>query len=160
MSNVRSFKEYVSNRFYNYFCSAAKSVIRRAWDSFNVNCYKLNRPGEPEIDDNRVEHIWANDEPDMEIQFDAAVSVSLVIRDLDYHYDNKEYKTVWIMARCRGDLDKNFDDFEIFECYPYDGKNRQENPMDDSLVPYMSSDSMEKKAERILRQYYPEALDI
>lgn len=160
MSNVRSFKEYVSNRFYNNFCSAAKSVIRSDWDSFNVNCYKLNRPGEPEIDDIRVEHIWANDEPGMKIQFDAAVSVSLVIRDLDYHYDNEEYKTVWIMARCRGDLDKNFDDFEIFDCYPYDGKNRQENPMDDSLVPYMSSDSMEKEAERILRQYYPEALDI
>lgn len=160
MSNVRSFKEYVSNRFYNSFCSAAKAVIRRNWDSFNVNCYKLNRPGEPEIDDIRVEHIWANDEPGMKIQFDAAVSVSLVIRDLDYHNDNEEYKTVWIMARCRGDLDKNFDDFDIFDCYPYDGKNRQENPMDDSLVPYMSSDSMEKEAERILRQYYPEALDI
>lgn len=122
LSNVRSFKEYMSNRFYNNFCSAAKAVIRRNWDSFNVNCYKFNQPGEPKIDDIRVEHIWANDEPGMKIQFDAAVSVSLLIRDLDYRYDNEEYKTVWIMARCGGDLDKNLDDFGFLTATPTMGR--------------------------------------
>lgn len=158
MAHTRSIKEYISNRFYNELCAAAGDVIDRDWGSFGITCYKLNRPGKPEIEDVNVEHVWVNDEPGSAIQFDCAVSVSLIIRDQDYHYDSEEEKTVWIMARCRGDLDRNLNDFEIFSCTPYDGKNRQKKPLDDSLVPYISADSLEQEATDILKQYYPEAL--
>lgn len=160
MAHTRSFKEYISDRFYNELCAAAGDVIDRDWDSFNITCYKLNRPGKPEVEDVTVEHVWVNDEPGSEIQFDCAVSVSLVIRDQDYHYDNEEEKTAWIMARCRGDLDKDLDDFDIFDSYPYDGKNKQKRPLDDSLVPYMPEDSLEQTAKEILEEYYPEALHV
>lgn len=160
LGNVRSFREYVSNRFYDDFFSAAKNVINRDWDAFDVRCNRLNRPDDPEVDDIKAEHVWINDEPDMAIQFDAAVSVSLIIRDRDYRYDREEEKTVWIMARCRGSLDRNLDDFKIFECTPYDGKNKQKNPLDDSLVPYIPEESLEQAAKDILVDYYPEALHI
>jgi transcriptional regulator with XRE-family HTH domain len=160
MEHVRSFKEYISDRFYNEFCAAAGDIIDRDWDSFNITCYKLNRPGKPEIEDVTVEHVWVNDEPGSEIQFDCAVSVSLIIRDQDYHYDNEEEKIVWIMARCRGDLDKGLDDFDIFESCPYDGKNKQKKPLDDSLVPYIPEESLEQEAKEILENYYPEALHV
>ena len=64
------------------------------------------------------------------------------------------------MARCRGDLDKNLDDFDIFASYPYDGKNKQRKPLDDSLVPYMPEKYLEQEAKEILEKYYPEALHI
>jgi hypothetical protein len=160
MAHTRSFKEYISNRFYNELCSAAGDVIDRNWDSFDITCYKLNRPGKPEIEDVNVEHVWVNDEPGSEIQFDCAVSVSLIIRDEDYHYDNEEEKTVWVMARCHGDLGRNLDDFEITDCYRYDGKNKQKKPLDDSLVPYMPEDTLEQTANEILKRYYPEALHV
>ena len=158
MKHVHSFKEYISTRFYNKFYYAAEDIVNKNWDDFDVNCDRLNRPVEPEIYDIKIEHIWINDKPGMSIQFDCAVSVSLTIRDQDYHYDNEEEKTVWIMARCRGDLDRSLDDFDIFDCYPYNGKNKQEKPLDDSLVPYMPEKSLEQEAEEILKNFYPEAL--
>jgi DNA-binding XRE family transcriptional regulator len=160
MTHTRSFKEYISGRFYNELYANAEDVIDRDLASINLTFYKLNRPGKPEVENITVEHIWVNDEPGSEIQFDCAVSVSLIIRDQDYHYDNEEEKTVWIMARCRGDLDKNLDDFDIFASYPYDGKNKQRKPLDDSLVPYMPEKYLEQEAKEILEKYYPEALHI
>lgn len=47
----------------------------------------------------------------MEIQFDVAVSIWFEVKECVYHYDDYDENTVWMMAHCRGDLDKNLDDF-------------------------------------------------
>ena len=91
-------------------------------------CYKLHRPGEPEIDDVKVEHIWVFDRPSMRIQFDVAVSLNLIIPKADHHYDDYEEKTIWLMLRCEGDLDKELEDMAIFEVSAYNGKNRDKKP--------------------------------
>lgn len=113
-----------------------------------------------EISDVKVEHVWVNDLPDMKIQFDVALSIWLEISEGDHHYDNSEEKTIWIMARCRGDLDCALNDFEIFDISAYNGKNRAQNPMDDSLVPYIPYERLETVAKDFLKLHYPEALTI
>ena len=64
------------------------------------------------------------------------------------------------MARCRGNLDCELNDFEIFETTAYNGKNRVQNPMDDSLVPYISHEKSGSVAKEFLKVHYPEALTI
>ena len=94
----------------------------------------------------------------MEIQFDVAISIWFEVREGDYHYDDYDENIVWMMAHCRGNLDKNLDDFEILQVSRYNGKSRAKNPMDDSMVPVINKNQLDDIAEQFLQEHYPKAL--
>jgi len=158
MAADRSFTNYVAKRFDNNFWAVAEQYLNDNKDSLCSGIRRIHRAGEMEISDVKVEHVWVNDLPKMKIQFDVAISICFEISEGDYHYDDTEEKTIWIMARCRGNLSCNLDDFEIFEVTPYNGKNRTQNPMDDDLVPVMFPDKLNKIAEQFLSDHYKKAL--
>ena len=158
MTNSRSFTEYVANTFSNEFWNAAEKYLQQNWDPDEYDFYKIHRPGEPELDDVKVEHVWVFDQPGMCIQFDVAVSLHLIIPDDNHHYDEYEEKDKWLMLRCEGDLDKDLEDMTIFEVSEYNGKNRTKNALDDSLVPVIGKDDLDDIAEAFLRHHYKKAL--
>lgn len=154
----RSFAEYVKKRFDNNFWAAAESYLEANLDSLGVELRRIHRAGETEISDVKVEHVWVEDKPGMEIYFDVAVSIWFETHEGDYHYDDYDENIVWMMAHCRGDLGKNLDDFEILRVSKYNGKSRVKNPMDDSLVPVMNKNDLDEIAEQFLRTHYKKAL--
>lgn len=158
MADSHSFTEYVAKTFDNQFWAVAEEYLRENMDDLDIELYKIHRAGETEIQDVNVEHIWIDDLPGMEIQFDVALSVVFEVHEADYHYDETEEKKIWMMVRCRGDLAKDLQDFEIFEVSDYKGKNRAKKPMDDALVPVINKDNLEKVAEQFLRDHYKKAL--
>lgn len=160
MAAHRSFTEYVKKRFDNNFWAAAESYLESNLDSLGVELRRIHRAGETEISDVKVEHVWVEDKLGMEIHFDVAVSIWFETHEGDYHYDDYDENIVWIMIHCRGDLDKNLDDFEILQVSKYDGKNLVRNPMDDSLVPIIPYDKLETVANEILQEYFHEALRV
>ncbi|MDY4784090.1 hypothetical protein [Pygmaiobacter massiliensis] len=160
MPQNRSFKDYVAKRFDNQFWEIAERYLSEEFDPSALVFYRLHRPGQSEIEDVKVEHVWVDDLPGMDIQFDVALSLSLSFPEADYHYDNSEEKTVWMMAKCRGNLECHLDDFFIYDHSAYNGKSRAQNPLDDSLVPYISYERLEKTAHDFLTRHYPEALTI
>ena len=102
--------------------------------------------------------MWVEYKPDMEIHFDVAVSILFETHEGDYYYDDYDENIVWMMAHCRGDLDKNLDDFEILSVSKYNGKSLLKNPMDDSLVPIIPYEKLEEVATDFLCNNFPEAL--
>lgn len=123
MAAQRSFTEYVKKRFDNDFWAAAESFLEANLDSLGIELRRIHRAGETEISDVNVEHVWVEDRPGMEICFDVAVSICFAIHEGDYHYDDYDENTEWMMAHCRGDLDKNLDDFEILNVSKFNGKS-------------------------------------
>jgi len=160
MAGCRSFKEYVAKTFDNQFWAVAEEYLRENFDALDIELYRVHKAGVSEITDVQVEHVWVDNLPEMKIQFDVAVSVIFEIPEADYHYDDSEEKKIWIMVRCRGDLTCNLQDFEIYDVSGYNGKNLAENPMDDSLVPYIPHEKLDTVATAFLKEYYPEALKI
>ncbi len=160
MANTRSFTEYVAKTFDNQFWAAAETYLDENIESLDIELYRIRKAGEPEIADVKVEHVWVDDLPEMKIQFDVALSVTFEIPEADYHYDDSEEKTIWLMVRCSGDIGCNLEDFNIFEVSSYTGKNRAKNPLDDSLVPYIPYEKLDEVATAFLEEYYPEALKI
>lgn len=158
MAVHRSFTEYVKKRFDNDFWAAAESFLDTNLDSLGIEVRRIHRAGETEISDVKVEHVWVEDKPGMEIHFDVAVSIWFETHEGDYHYDDYDENIVWMMAHCRGDLDKNLDDFEILHVSKYNGKSRVKDPMDDSLVPVMNKNQLDGIAEQFLRDHYKKAL--
>lgn len=160
MTQNRSFKDYIAKRFDNKFWEIAERYLQDDFDSSSLTFYRLHRPGQPEIDDVKVEHVWVDDLLGMDIQFDVALSLSLSFPEADHHYDNSEEKTIWMMVKCQGNLERRLDDFTVSDYSAYNGKSRAQNPLDDSLVPYIAYDQLEKAAHDFLTRHYPEALNI
>ena len=156
----RSFAEYVKKKFDNNFWAAAESYLEANLDSLGIELRRIHRAGETEISDVKVEHVWVEDKPGMEVHFDVAISIWFETHEGDYHYDDYDENIVWMMAHCRGDLDKNLDDFEILRVSKYNGKSRVKDPMDDSLVPIIPYEKLDDVATVFLQEYYPAALRI
>lgn len=160
MSVQRSFTEYIKKRFDNDFWTAAESYLEENADSLDIELRRIHCSGETEISDVKVEHVWVEDKPGMEIQFDVAVSIWFETHKGDYYYDDYDENIVWIMVHCRGDLDSNPDDFEVLNYESYNRKSRTKSPMDDSLVPIIPYKRMEKEAEEFLKQNYSKTLRV
>ncbi len=160
MAVTHSFTEYVKKRFENDFWVAAESYLEANLDSLGIKLKRIHRAGETEISDAKVEHVWVEDKLGMEIHFDVAVSIWFETHEGDYHYDDYDENIVWMMAHCRGDLDKNLDDFEILQVSKYNVKIRIKDPMDDSLVPIIPYEKLEDVATDFLRENFPAALRI
>jgi hypothetical protein len=158
MTDARSFKDYVAKAFDNQFWAVAETYLDEKFDSLDITLYRVHKAGKPEVVDVNVEHVWVDDLPEMRIQFDVALSVIFEIPEADYHYDDSEEKSIWLMVRCHGDLSRNLQDLEIFEVSDYGRKNRTKNPLDDSLVPYIPYEKLDEVATSFLKEYYPEAL--
>lgn len=158
MTDSHSFTEYVAKTFDNQFWKVAEEYLCENLNDLDIELYKIHKAGETEIQDVNVEYVWIDDLPGMAIQFDVALSVVFEIHEADYHYDETEEKKIWMMVRCRGDLAKDLEDFEIFEVSDFKGKNRVRKPMDDALVPVINKDNLEKVAEQFLRDHYKKAL--
>jgi len=157
---VHSFKDYVAKKFGDKLWEVAERYLNDNKDSICDELCKIHCAGEMEISDIHVEHVWVNDMPGMKIQFDVALSILLEISEGDHHYDNSEEKTIWIMIQCIGDLACELNDCKIYSVTEYNGKNRVQHPLDDTLVPYIPYDKLEMEAKDILNEYYPEALQI
>lgn len=160
MAAKRSFTEYVKKRFDNNFWVVAESYLDSNLDSLGIEPRRIRCAGEAEISDVKVEHVWVEDKPGMEIYFDVAISIWFETHEGDYHYDDCDENIVWMMASCRGNLDKSLDDFEILRVAKYNGKSRLKDPMDDSLVPIIPYEKLEDVATEFLRDHFPAALRI
>jgi len=158
MGESHSFREYVAYTFDNQFWAGAEEYLNDNLDSLDIELRQIRRAGGFEIQDVHVEHVWTDDMPGMKIQFDVAVSVTFELKEGNYRYDSSEDHTIWLMVRCRGDLDCDLKDFEIFDVSDYKGKNRAENPMDDDLVPVIYKENLDTVAEQFLRDHYKKAL--
>lgn len=81
MKDSHSFTEYVGNTFDSQFWAAAEGFLQENLDTLNIDYYKIHRPGEFEIMNVQVEHVWIDDMPGMNIQFDVALSVDFEVHD-------------------------------------------------------------------------------
>lgn len=158
MAGNRSFKDYVADRFENELFDAIQNYIGDNYKNLDLRLYRVRTIGGIELSDIEVKFVSVSDLPDMKIAFDVAIEAELEVRESDYHYDESENCRQWFMIKCSGDLSSDLDDFEILSITEYRSKNKQAQPMSDSLVPIINKDQLEAAAVDFLRRHYPEAL--
>ena len=113
-----------------------------------------------EIMDINVKRVQVNDQPEMRISFDVTVEAEIYVCDSDHHYDRNETVTQWFLIRCKGDLAQHLDDFSIYAPVEvYNGRYKQDDPLSDALVPLIKKENLDKEAEKILKEFFPSALE-
>ena len=155
-----SFKDYVADRFYNGFFAAIQSyTVNKDYDDLDIRLYRVRNIRSIELSDIEVKFVSVNDLPDMKIEFDVVIETELEVRESDYHYDKSEFCKQWFILECSGDLDSNLDDFLISNVNKHSFKNKQLNPMSDSLVPIINKEQLDYVATDFLHRYYLEVLE-
>lgn len=158
MAQSRSFKEYITNRFYNELYDAVSSFLEQNHRDLGVSSRLVRTIDRAEISDINVKCVFVDDLPGMKIAFDVLLEAEFEISETDRHTDRYDEKTQWFKVSCTGDLSRNLDDFSISAIEEYNSKNKQQNPMSDSLVPLIKSEQLEEVAKDFLERYYQEAL--
>ena len=158
MAQSRSFKEYIANRFYNEFFTAVSDFLEENHRDLDISSKRVYKIDRAELSDISVKHVFIENHPGMGISFDVLLEADFEIGETDRHNDRFDEKTQWFKVSCTGDLSKNLSDFTISSIEEYYNKNKQLNPMSDSLVPIIKSEQLEAVAKEILEKYYREAL--
>ena len=158
MPNLRSFTDYVGDRFYNELRDAVDAVIQENLEELDLDLYKVRTIDTVELTEIEVKHVWVNDLPGMEIEFDVAVNAEMEVHERDYHYDETETTEKWFMVSFRGNLENELKDAIITKQEVYNGKGKYLRPLDDALVPVINQGQLERVAEQFLRDHYSKAL--
>lgn len=160
MGQSHSFTQYVSRRFEDELSSAILNFLRNDIEKADLNPHYVRNIGSWEMtDDFEIKSVRVNDQPEMKIQFDVIVEAGIYVRNSDHHFDKDETCFQWFMIRCMGDLEKKLDDFSIIEpVQVYSGSRKFDNPLFDSLVPFIKAERFDKEANNFLKKYYPMAL--
>lgn len=158
MVQSRSFKDYVSNRFYNELFDAVSSYLEQNHRVLDVSSQLVRTIDSAELSDIDIKSVFVDNLPDMKIEFDVLLEAEFEISETDRHTDRYDQKRRWFRISCTGDLSCNLDDFTITGTEEYNYRNKQDNPMSDSLVPIINKDQLEAVAKAFLEKYYKEAL--
>lgn len=158
MAANRSFTDYVSSRFYNEFYSAVEKYIEENPDNLDLDLKNVKQIGGISLSEVEVKFVSVKDLPELKIEFDVIVDAEIEVTEGDYHYDDYDLLNKWFLLRCSGDLECSLDDFAIREICLYSQKNKNPQPLSDSLVPYIKRDQLDAVANDFLQRNYPEVL--
>lgn len=158
MSTSRSFKEYVSNRFYENLFASISDYIDENFSSIDLRSDCVDNIDAASLSDIEVKTVGVDDRDDMRIGFDVILEAEIEVSETTRRYDNSDTCFQWFLVSCEGDLENNLDDFAVINIQTYNQKNKQTNPLSDSLIPYLYKKDVEAAATDFLKRNYPEAL--
>jgi DNA-binding Xre family transcriptional regulator len=158
MSNNRSFKAYIFNRFYNEFYEAIRVFISDNISNLGIDSWHVDQIDETYLEEIDIKHVYINDLPNMKIAFDVLIEAIFEIHEIDRRNDRFDEVSNWFKISCSANLEVDLDDFEIEYVEIYSHKENQLKPLSDTLVPIIKKEDLEKVAEDFLNIYFPDAL--
>ncbi len=158
MVQNRSFKDYVSARFYNELWDAVVDYVEHNHRTLDVFAYSVSEIDKAELSDLAITRVFVDDLPGMDIAFDILLEAELEISEIDRNRDRIAEVRQWFKISCKGDLSRNLDDFTILATEEYNYRDKQMKPMSDTLVPIIPKERLEAVAGDFLRRYYKEEL--
>lgn len=158
MAGNRSFKNYISVRFDDEFCSHIEKYMEENQDNLDLDIQNIHKIGEINLTNIDVKMASINDLPGMEIEFDVVIEAEIEVSEGDYHYDDYDLCNQWFLLNCKGNLENSLDDFQIMGIEVYTQRNKIEKPLSDALVPYIKKEELDSVATDFLKRYYPEVL--
>ena len=160
MSSVRSFAEYVKDKFYNELYKAATDYVTENWNTLDLYSRKVRYIGRAELSEATIQRVYIKDLPGTRISFEVGLELEVIVGENDYNLDNYDLCNPWIRIYCEGDLAVGLEDWKIKHIEPYSRKSISPNSLSDSLVPIIPYDQLDKAATDFLRNNYPDALEI
>lgn len=159
MVKTRSFKDYISNRFYDLLFDAISRFIEENYDSLNFRSNIVRQIDSAELMDISIKQVYINDLPGMDISFEILIEVNIEIRETDRRTDRIDEISDWFKISCLGNLERALSNLTIKSVEEYSSRSKHKNtPLSDSLIPIISKEKLDETANKLLEKFYPEAL--
>ena len=153
---MNSLKDYFETNYYDEICNHITNYVDTHISTIQQKANKLRKFGEYEVCDVSISKINIYDLSGMDIQCDICVGTTVVAQEGDSHYDNEQEIRLIYTLTYKGAVDEGV--FAFSEIKPFwDKENTSQLSQD--LVPIIKLAELDKYAEAILEEYYPEALN-
>ncbi|WP_276839961.1 ImmA/IrrE family metallo-endopeptidase [Anaerovibrio lipolyticus] len=153
---MNSLKDYFETKYYDNICNNIINYVDSHIEDLKQKAYKLKQFGEYEIYETSISNIQLYDLSGMDIRCDICVSVTVLVKDGDSHYDNEQEINLTYTLTYKGAVDEGI--FEFSDIKPF-WDTEKTSRLSQDLVPIIKSAELDKYAETILEEYYPEALN-
>jgi hypothetical protein len=159
MAQVRSFKDFVANHFYNEIFELLDKYIRFNPTKIECRTYSVSSPSRAKLDDFRAKSIHIHNCVDNTLLFDLIVEADIIISERNGHHKEEDQSSQWFKVACSAELNTELRNFVVRTVSLYFQKSKTaEFPMTDTLVPVIARSQLDNLANSFLQKYYPEAL--
>ncbi|NLE04240.1 MAG: transcriptional regulator, partial [Crenarchaeota archaeon] len=95
MTQNRSFKDYIANRFYNELFDAVSSYLEQNHRNLDVSSQLVRTIDSAELSDIDIKSVFVDNLPGMKIAFDVLLEAEFEITETDRHTDRYDQKRRW-----------------------------------------------------------------
>lgn len=161
MARQRTFMDIVHKSFFDEIENRVSLYVEKNFSDMEFNSNVVNAVDEAHVQDVSLHRIVAYDTFGDTLAVDAIAVAEIEIYQVDRNKDLEDSLQKWFRVSCSVKVDNGFTDFKIINVDDeYDHHiNKSQDGLNDSLVPIISSADMERHAEDILSNVYPEALE-
>jgi len=159
MNGTTSFTAAVWEKYGGVIEHYAAQYIETNYTRLDISTQRIPMPDDAVLSQIALKRVYAYDTPGNTIEFDVIVVAQIDLYKFSYDELIEDKAGEWLRVSCEVELDDGLYGFAIAGIAVYNYRhNRRRGLLTDSLVPVIYADELEKHAEAILREFYPEAL--
>jgi DNA-binding Xre family transcriptional regulator len=159
MASARSFTSIVWDNFSGKIEDAVSGYIEENLSRLGFASRYAREPDGAELAELNLHRVIAYDAPGTRLNFDVIVIAEISLYHTSHSEAMESGARKWFRVSCAADLNGGFKDFAIKSIDEYDNNdNKVRGSLTETLVPIIYADELEKNAEAILAEVYPEAL--
>jgi len=154
-----SISDYLEETKYDEIFNAILGYYNDNKNHIYLTTYAVPNPLYIKLIDISVSKVYFKDNIyDEKDEFKIVVDAEFTLKgdkSIDYEEDTKYRKFI---VTCSGIFNKGLKQFKIIEVDEYSSRPYNNNGLSEFLIPYISKDDLEDRAEMFLKKYYEEAL--
>jgi hypothetical protein len=159
MAKTRSFASIVRNKYSGEIENAVSGYIEENLSRLELGSRYAWDPDEAELAELNLHRVIARDAPGTRVSFDVIAIAEIEVYHTSHSEAMESGAQKWFRVSCEAELNGGFKNFAIKSIDEYDNNdNKTRGSMTDTLVPFIYAADLEKHAEAILSDVYPEAL--
>ena len=158
----RSFEKLLESNFYNIIFKAVDNFIYTNKSNLSVKSHTITDPNYKKLDDFSIKKVLSRKTEEEFIVSELQVIANLEIKGYtQYGYDS-DSSNIWLRIKVIYKLEQGIHDFKVMSVIPFDSSDYDASDLGLSpeFVPYVKAKEMDDIAEEILRQYFPDALQV
>ena len=158
----RSFENFLESRYYNELYKAVDGYINRNRSDIPVMSHTITDPNYKKLGDFSIRKVMSRKIQDEFIVSNLQVIANLEIKGYTKYGYESDSSNIWLRIKVIYKLEQGIHDFKVMSVIPFDSSDYDSSDLGLSpeFVPYIKAKEMDDIAEEILRQYFPDALQV
>lgn len=157
-----SFEKLLQSNYYNDIFKAVDNYVYHHRSEISVKSHTVEHPNFKKLDDFTIKKVLSRKVRDGMIVSELQVIASLEIKGQTKYGYETDSANLWLRVTVEYELNEGIHDFKILKVIPFDPTDydKRELGLSPEFVPYIKATEFDEIAEGILKQYYPQALEV